>query len=302
MLDWLRYLPLTLSGMLDTTTYVVPKGPYFAKLRSQNWRIGDSLFHFKAPWSNSTYGSEQHRNTTQNLSSGRNDILNYSLRHIDEAIMPNHRWQCSAYHYRRWYFMAPWFSGYRARLSMSGTLYGHVKEDFTGSSFFHPRVFETAIADFLSSRYGFEKIDREARYRGPLSWKIIMISPTVQAASFEVFDGQGSEITKHVVFPVSHDRFVCISFGGLYQRDMNYDQTPLINLLESIIDSFTLEVGPTMQAQWNEIKSFCPDMSLTAEYGELKWPIKPESVGNSVEPSPKVAKNNVLISSQNKLN
>ena len=198
--------------------------------------------------------------------------------------------------------MAPWFSGYRARLSMSGMLYGHVKEDFAGSSFFHPRVFETAIADFLSSRYGFDKIGREARYRGPLNWKIIMISPTLQAASFEVFDGQGSEIIKHVVFPVSHDRFVCISFVGLYQRDINYDQTPLINLMESIIDSFTFEVGPIMQAQWNEVKSYCPDMSLTAQYGELKWPIKPENVGKPIEPSPKAAKNNVLISSQKKLN
>lgn len=286
MFDWLRYLPLTLPARISGASYVVPRGPYFSKPRFQSWRIGDGRFVFKAPWSNSVFGSEQYRSTTQSRSSGTNDVLNYSLKHIDESLMPNNHWQCGAYYYRRWYFVGPWFSGCRARLSMSGMIYGQaVKKDFVGTSFFHPRVFETAIADFLSSLYGSNKIGKKARYQGPLNWKVIQISPIIHAASFDIYDGQDSEITRLVLFPVSHDRFICISFRGIYQRKVNYDQNPLIDLMESIIGSFRLEVGPSIQSQWNQIKVYCPDMQLTSEYGELQWPVKPEEVGKPIDSS-----------------
>src|SRR5690606_7964762 len=218
MFDWLRYLPVTLQARIDNSSHVVPKGPYFSKLRSQTWCIGDSRFLFKAPWSNPVFGSGQYRSMVQSHSSGANNILNYSLKYVDESIMPNRHWQLGAFYYRRWYFVGPWFSGSKARLSMSGNIYGQTtRRDFAGTSFFHPRVFETAIADYLSSLYGSHKIGRNARYRGPLNWKVIPISSTVQAASFDIFDAQNTELARLILFPVSHDRFVCISFRGIYR-------------------------------------------------------------------------------------
>ena len=38
-----------------------------------------------------------------------------------------------------------------------------------------------------------------------------------------------------------------------------------------------------MQAHWNEVKKDCLDMSLTTEFGELKWPLKPADAGKRQE-------------------
>lgn len=81
---------------------------------------------------------------------------------------------------------------------------------------------------------------------------------------------------------------------ALSEDQRQYDQTPIIDLMQSIINSFRLEVGPDMQAQWDEVKAYCPDMSLTTEFGELKWPVNPKDVGKPIDTSSATASNEIL--------
>jgi hypothetical protein len=293
MLDWLRYFPLAL-GFLQNHKYLTPKGPYFSKLRPQRWLLGDSAFAFKAPWANPIFGAQRYGRPLKSRKPDGEDICcTYTLQSYDKDWMPLDRWQQALFFSRRWYFTGPWFSGMRSSLSMSATLLGQTRrDDFHNASFFHPRVFETAIADYLNSSYGLRKMGRKPRYRGPMNWRTLSISSSVRAVCFDLHKIEQSvenpALTRHIIFPISHNRFVDIEFhyGGMRLIDSSSDITPLLDLNEAIMNSFSLEVGPTMQAQWDEVKAYCPDMSLTTEFAELKWPIKPEDVGKVQDPAP----------------
>ena len=302
MFNWLRYFPLALSFRENSKDYVVPHGPLFPQLRKCSWRIGGSRFHFAAPWANAVYGFSPFYRASNSYSSRKYDVLSCRLAPENSVAMPNSRWQASLIYSRQWYFVGPWFSGDYGALKMTAVIYGQPHlEDFKDTSFFHPRVFESAIADFLSSYFGHEKKGRKSAYRGPLNWKVIPLSESVQAASFDIFSEVNDSLKKYIIFPVSHGRFISISFSGIYENEGRYDQTPVVNLMRSIIETFRLEVGSDMQAQWGEVNAYCADMSLTGEYGELKWPIKPEDVGKSIDSISKKTVKEELILSEKKL-
>lgn len=290
MLDWFRYFPLAL-GFLQNSNPVTPRGPYFSKLRPQSWIFGDSAFMFEAPWANPVFGAERYGRNIENRSADDENILDYSLSSNKESFMPNDRWQKGWIYAREWYFVGPWFSGSKSSLLMSALILGQSKRnDFSSASFFHPRVFETAIADYLSSYYGHEKMGRKPRYRGPLNWCLLPISSSITAVCLDIHKIEQSVenpcLHRHVFFPVSHNRFIDIVFnyGGTRIVEDTVNPQPMFDLNEAIINSFKLEVGPTMQAQWDEVKAYCPNMSLTTEFAELKWPIKPEDVGKVQDP------------------
>lgn len=283
MFKWLRYFPLALSFRENSKDYVIPHGPLFPQLRKCSWRIGGSRFRFSAPWANAVYGFSPFCRASNSYSSKEHDVLACRLAPENSVAMPNNRWQASLIYSRQWCFVGPWFSGDYCSLKMTGVIYGQPHlEDFKGTSFFHPRVFESAVADFLSSYFGHEKNGRKSAYRGPLNWKVIQLSESVQAASFDIFSEVNGSLKKYIIFPVSHDRFISISFSGIYENERRYDQAPVINLMRSITESFRLEVGLDMQAQWREVSAYCTDMSLTSEYGELRWPVKLEDVGKPI--------------------
>lgn len=303
MFDWLRYFPLAL-GFLHKISPVTPNGPYFSKLRQQRWSFGDSTLIFKAPWANPVLGAERFGRSIEARSPGNDNILDYSLSSHKESFMPNDRWQKGWIYSREWYFVGPWFSGSKCSLLMSAVIVGQSKRsDFKNASFFHPRVFETAVADYLSSYYGHEKMGRKPRYRGPLNWHSVPISSSITAVSLDIHKIEQSienpSLHRHIFFPISHNRFIDIVFnyGGTRIVEDKVNPQPMFDLNEAIINSFKLEVGPAMQAQWDEVKAYCPDMSLTTEFAELKWPIKPEDVGKVQDPAPVSPQSELLTAS-----
>ncbi len=287
MLDWLRYFPIAFSRGQG---YVTPKGPYFSKPRPQKWRIGDSTFHFKAPWANKVYGG-RYGSISDSRSPRHWDIIERRLEYENQNAMPNQRWQSGHFYTREWHMVGPWFTGKRGGINMYASIVGQSeREDYHSSSFFHPRVFETVIADYLSSSYGHRKVGRKPAYRGPLNWRLLTISTFIEAACFDIHHIGNTCIehpylNQHIVFPVSHDRFIDITInhsGSALGRGKT-DLEPAFALAKSIIDSFHLEVGPNMQTQWESVQVNCPDMSLSEEFAELKWPTKPEDVGKAQE-------------------
>jgi len=52
-------------------------------------------------------------------------------------------------------------------------------------------------------------------------------------------------------------------------------------LANDIINSFSLTLGPKTQAQLDQFKSDCPDMSLSNTFAPLKWPSEAGALDNS---------------------
>ncbi len=285
MLDWLRYFPWRLRF---TAEPVCPKGPYFSKLRPITWHYGDNRIHLGAPWTNRAFDFYRDTQIPESTSPGRYDIANYYLHIYPDSLMPNQRWQRYHFFYREWYFVGPWFTGERATLRMLVDVVGPSEENsFCQANFFHPRVFETVVADFLNSYFGHKKYRRKPDYRGPLNWRVVSLSDTIQGVTFDIHKPQGNPDNPvsltHLLFPISPNRFIRIYFDTI-DRPINHptvDMTPLLELTDNIINSFSLELGPQTLSQWQAVKEHCSDMSLTPEFGELKWPIKPEDVGKT---------------------
>lgn len=287
MLDWLRYFPLSLrtAGVEPVT----PVGPYFSRLRKQQWVMGDNIFHLDIPWSNSVVGAESYATKVLTPKSPDNfNILEHQWSSIGLDNNTLRRWKHGHFFLREWLFVGPWFSGAQSQLFLSGSLIEQKnRDDFKGASFFHPRVFETVIADYLNSYYGHEKSGSKPSYRGPLNWKILPISSSIKAVCCDIhFIGNTSKdspkLLRQIFFPITDNQFIRLhfDFGGtlVYQKD-RLDAVNMFELTDSIIKSFSLDVGMHTQNSWDDVKIQCPDMSLSLEFGELKWPVKPDDIG-----------------------
>ena len=280
MFDWLRYFPLSL-GFKQTYDYVVPKGPYFSALKQLGWRFGDSEFSFSAPSTNRVWGNSRYarKAAVRNFAMSK-DVLKLSLENYSPSFMPTLSWQYNRFFVREWIFVGPWFSGEKASLSMFIEVVGKSQDHQFEGSFFHPRVFESAVSDWLDAYYGYRKSGSKAAFGGPVDWRILDISDTVKSVRFEIQKIEASKenpkIYQHVMMPIAHDRFINISFNfsGLRRVEKYLDTTPVFELCDSIINSFKLKIGPATLSERNKVANTCPDMDVTPEFGELQWPTK----------------------------
>lgn len=281
MTNWLKYFPLSL-GFKQSNEFSIPQGPYFSKPKSQTWRFSDSEFHFSAPRPNNIIGFERYSRKAVKINySPRTDLNRVHASNYPPRFMPSLRWDHCRFFANEWFFVGPWFSGEKASLTMIGDVVViDSSKDYEDSSFFHPRVFVSVVADWLDSYYGHRKSGRSSLFAGPKDWKILGISKTIKAISMEVhkieFSRENPVIYKNIFFPISGNRFINITFNfsGLRRNENYTDATPVFDLCDKIMESFKLEVGPESLAQWQSIADTCPDMSLAPTFGELKWPIR----------------------------
>ena len=286
MLDWIRYMPIAFTRGKG---YITTKGPYFSKLKPRRWLIGDSTFHFQAPTANPVLGGERTRYVITSRDPKSDNILRWPLRGVPEEQMPSKRWQYGWFYRREWVFTGPWFTGYRASLNMSASVLCYsdsVKN--RDASLLHPKAFEIAVADYLDSNYGHRKVGRNPHYRGPLNWGVLNISPTIQAALFDIHTigntcKENPGLEQLIVFPISPNQLVKIMliYDGSYIGEPVIDLQPLYNLANDVIRSFRLEVGPTLLKQWQEANADSQDTALTSSFAELKWPINPKDIGKA---------------------
>lgn len=145
------------------------------------------------------------------------------------------------------------------------------------------------MADYLDSFFGHVKTGGKPHFRGPLNWQVLDISETIKAALMDIHVIGNTSVNnpclkKLAFFPISDTQIVCLffDFGGILINGSDpVDPTPMLELADKIINSFRLEVGPKTLANWNAVKATCPDMSVTREFGELKWPIKIKDIGKA---------------------
>lgn len=282
MLDWLKFFPfVSTSRKFACPDIQEISGPYFATPRKNRWRIGDSIFYFKAPWTNPILGlggMGGDGRTVTSINPGGKNILRSDWERVSGSAGKCPRVQDQWWFYNKdWYFVGPWFTGWEGCLKASALLID-TRQD-ANSNLFHPRVFESTVCDYLDYRYGYRRSGDKPDYRGPLNWWVKPLCSSIQAVVCDVHEihkggVEHPRVTRFVFFPVSTHQFIEVSFFfvGLDIHD-EVRAKPLFALCDSIIDSMRLEVGLSTQAEWNKVKESCPDMSLSETMGEFKWPL-----------------------------
>lgn len=279
MIDWLRFSPFDWRSDFKLEEI---RGPYFPSLRENKWFLSNCLFRFGAPMANPVFGFSGRTRYVDATSPGSADILKTQWPQVygGNSDAPPRQWDLGFFYSNTWYFVGPWFTGVKASLTADALLATADKNfSFADKNLFHPRVFELAVADYLDGRYGYNKIGRKPMYRGPLNWRILPLSSSIQAVVCDVHQiGNGAKdnpwLHRLIFFPVSPTQFICINFdfGGveIYRDDVR--AKPLLKLCDSIIETFHLEVGEQTLKEWNKVKATCPDMSITQTMGEFPWP------------------------------
>ena len=278
MLDWLKFFPYGSREQFARPNIQEIRGPYFAKPRGNKWRFDDSTFYFNAPWANPILGFNGMSRTVESLSPGRRNILNGLWERVSGSAGKSPRIKGQWWFYAKdWYFVGPWFTGWEGCLKASSLLID-TRQD-AQPNLFHPRVFESTVADYLDYAFGYDRSAQNPSYRGPLNWYVKPLSSSIQAVVCDlhhIHNGGKDDprVTRLVFFPVSAHQFVEISFYfvGLDIHD-EIRAKPIFALCDSIIDSMRLEVGQSTQAEWDKVKETCPDMSLSDTMGEFKWPL-----------------------------
>lgn len=285
MFDWIKYFPLGLK--VDHKPSEV-RGPYFTKPKQVKWRFGDSTLYLDAPRSNPVFSFSGRGRPVNALTPRRKDILKTIGPRPNEGRFddPTTRWKYHIFYSNTWYFVGPWFTGEQASLSVKASLdYVSTLSTFYNKNMFHPNVFESAVADILDGSYGYRKngSGRKAHYRGPLNWRVLPLSDSIQGVVCDVHcvgNSCNEDPTLHrlVYIPVTPSLMLSIilDFGGAGIYTDEIRSKPLFELCNSIIDSMRLEVGEHTQAEWDKVKATCPDMSITDTFGELPWPLTKE--------------------------
>lgn len=283
MLNWLKFFPFEYRA--DHKPKEV-QGPYFPALKPNKWFLTDSLITFTAPKANPIFGFSGRSSSVDAVSPGSANILKAQCERLygKASGAPASQWDHSLFYSNTWYFVGPWFTGFQANLTATGLLIkARDGEAFADQNLFHPRVFESAVANYLDSKYGYDKNGSKQKFRGPLNWRVLPVSSSIQAVVFDIHDIGNTNrdnplLRRQLFFPVTPQQMIGVNFnfGG---TEINRDEVcakPLFTLCDSIIESFRIKVGAHTQAEWDKVKATCPDMAITPNFGELPWPLKVE--------------------------
>lgn len=299
MFDWIKFFPFACR---DDVKPAEVRGPYLTKPKTVKWRLGDSTLRFKAPRSNPVFGLDGRDWPVNAVSPKRKDIFKTigprpNAGHTDDPV---NRWHYHSFYSNTFFFIGPWFTGVQARLEhRAHILYPSINSAFFDKNLFHPRVFESAVASVLDCYYGYHQFNTKKRafFRGPLNWRVLPISKSIQAIVCDIHAiGNGGKDNPHlyreIYIPVSATQILSIDldFGGVNIYQDEVCSKPMFELCDSIIDSLQLEVGEQTQAEWDKVKATCPDMSITETFGELPWPLikeKPAKKPKEVDITPK---------------
>ena len=275
--------------------HCIPKGPSF------KW----------APWKTLPLAGSRLRLKVPRHSPLRSTVKQYDLpfgedptgrpmTSFHKMTMANDHWGYWSVLYRYYAFWGPWMSGCKAQLSFGISVMGRQKGfEFSNTSLFHPRAFESVLTQYLNDCYGHERwgsttTDPRPRHAGPFDWKPHYHLP-VFGASCKIYDtgmdGKtlNGEPERLFFFPISDRHFVRVRFKrDLYARDNKgkptYDTSPVRDLQQAIFNSISLELGPEAQASYDRVKAECPDMRLTENFAPFNWPTEATAQGEIYEP------------------
>ena len=267
------------------------QGPSFAWAQNLNLTLADNTIMLKAP-----------RHAPSNASTKAagpwykdNELY---CKPVPDSFMPSQNWLELQALAREWEFYGPWFIGGVTYLNLSAVVITRNSEKADAKtvplSFFHPRVFEHELCEYLIDYFGHEYDKSEADWLAPVNWQVVKGLP-VFGARFDVAPFNMPSTRKHyIVMPITDDHMLLFSFklGGIVQASniqkgqcefthvgqerFRLDQAPVLELMESIIQSITVTLSPKNQQAYDKIKAENPElkMAVSDTLAPLQWPVK----------------------------
>ncbi|VAW63315.1 hypothetical protein MNBD_GAMMA10-1848 [hydrothermal vent metagenome] len=267
------YLPFKFQELKEYTT---PRGPNFKWGWPMNFTVNGNKIRLRAPFNRASgpFGP-------RGLHGPRPDY-NLDGLYLSSIRSRDSTWGVLPIILKAWDFYGPWFTGKLARLDFSLNVIAprDIKED---SSYFHPRTFESAIADFLTYQYGHDIFKDRQNWFAPVNWQPIESLPCI-AARCEVAPNKrinGSDIKYHAFFPITDQHLIVLSFimgrkriyiGSERQdREISVNRAPVEELIANILNSIELTLTPETKELQRKAVEGLDDTSVTKSFLPLQW-------------------------------
>lgn len=270
------YLPFELRNQ---TEYCTPKGPNFKRAPLVKFSISGTDIHLRVP---------RHRTTLPTEPRHSHAFYNLEELHLEGVFQDKPQWRSLPIVFRIWDYYGPWFTGRLSATSFSLTVITPDNHK-AGTSFFHPKVFESGVADYLTYLYGEKKnaTGNKQQWLAPVNWKPFLGLPCV-AASFDVLENneeayRTGSIKNHLCFPITDQHLICLEFNFSRNQflpnesEAYKDPDDWINissmqaLAKDIINSVEVKLSSEAKDRQAQALTGLGDTSLTKEFSPLKW-------------------------------
>lgn len=264
----------------------IPKGPNFNWSRTVKILMAGNELKLKLP-------RHAPRSYEKQLRINGDIVHNRISRRAAQDVMGDNCWEFFTGIFRQWRFNGPWFSGDAGAVSFCFQVVEPVEPN-TNVSYFHPNVFEQALASYLTSCFEHDRSDGKSRWRAPVNWRRKGNFP-VFFANFDVLPIRAGSPVHYCVFPIGDHYLAEITFtfdqacsGFMEGKDQKISREPMWELVHNILDSMTLTLSPENQAKVDKIKAECPEYALSETFPPLQWSGAPPETSEALFQPPKL--------------
>lgn len=268
------------GNIIRAPEYCEPKPPSFS--RAKKWKIdieGSKLqFHIPRhnPWIREAGVKFPERNYSYN------DLWFKDT--YNESFVIKDEWQVANILSRNvWQFRGPFLTGMLADISASFMVLRNKATD-DSLSYFHPRVFENTVAEFLTNDYSKEKRNGLHKYIAPVDWKAYNNFP-VNSTRFKVIINESVPhsfyiATEYFIFALDDNHLAYIVFNHsrhvLNARtkadyDKRVGEKYINESVENVINSIKISLSPEAIVQQKKALEGLEDTSVTPSFPPLKW-------------------------------
>lgn len=270
MLNWLKYAPFKWRQSNEPCS---PRGPQFSSAHQLKFSLAGTEVQLKLPRHRSGYRSQEQVKPKLAVL----DISYDSTRYYNQRVMQDNLWRQCLIASRSWGFWGPWFTGAKGEVTFAAEVIVPDQID-SAVSFFHPSVFESMVADFLTARYARHIGSCGALYEGPVEWQPLDIEGFFAASFYVLANHSGSGNTRMLLLPIGDYQLLKITFlidqhcaGPQQEKDKKVNRSSMEQLVQDIIDSIEVSLSPEAKAQQKSALKGCDNPALSAEFPPLKW-------------------------------
>lgn len=259
----------------EQTKLLTPKGPSFSFAKRVSFNISGTQMEFRAPSHRYRYVSI--RDFQERLTLDFNDM---NFESYKSGLLGEGSWRYCMIVNRAWDFYGPWFTGPIADMRMTVSILTPTEPN-PNVSFFHPRAFEQAVGDFLTSRFSLDMREGRSQYNAPINWQPITHLPSM-AARLDVMPDEHvnrvEDIIEYFFLPLNDQHLLQIRFiprqnlnKSLAERDKLVDRSTMAQLRDDILDSLKITLSPEALQQQASALEGLEDTSLIKSYPPIKW-------------------------------
>lgn len=264
-----------------------PKASSFKKAKKWSVNIEGTDIEFRTPKHNSIVYAEKAKYPDSKYNYEVipfRDTYNKNL-HIKDL------WKNACLYFSRWSLNGPLLTGSLADISSSFFIMKH-KTTNENISFFHPRVFEKTVSDFITNGYSKHKDEGQHEYIAPVDWEAYNSSNT-PAARFKIITNESIKPfhqteffffvldDNHLAYFVFHPSRHVFHARTKADYDKKIGEKYINELIDNVINSINITLSDKAKSQQKKAIEGLADSSVTTSFPPLKWDRDNETFNNT---------------------